>query len=373
MCMASAAAVASSSSDAFAISMPVRSMISGLEIQQRLPDALRDLRLITAYGRCTNPGFPGCCAESRPVRWCRNSPSRYTTWTPGSSPRSIAIRGGTPCSFRAAGRRRAWQTDAGRNGFGDQLVQGADADTLEHGVDIPAVADPDGGRKTDDWTWWTGQWFCGAKVRNPGTGMTLVTRNHYFSNWKFAFFPWDRLSPLLIFLLLPLPYRPRGIHRSWSTVKTMIVKSVDLKDFTIAYGRWVKNRLCTIDPYRVFSISHADGTERVIYERDSLDPVDFSVNKCACSSGASRMPTDIIRTRPIKSRLFSLAAALYFTIYGLVIPPLYATIIGSFSPRIEKYQTDINLLNVSEYREGYERKARDRRSECIDRRHGRIL
>ena len=29
----------------------------------------------------------------------------------------------------------------------------------------------------------------------------------------------------------------------------------------------------------MFSISYADGTERVIYERDSLDPVDFSVEQ----------------------------------------------------------------------------------------------
>ena len=46
-----------------------------------------------------------------------------------------------------------------------------------------------------------------------------------------------------------------------------------------------------------------------------------------------------------------MAALLYFYDLWFVIPPLYATtIIGSFSPRIEKYQTDINLLNVSEYR-----------------------
>ena len=36
-------------------------------------------------------------------------------------------------SWQAQGLR---QTNAGGNGFGDQLVQGVDADTFEHGVDI---------------------------------------------------------------------------------------------------------------------------------------------------------------------------------------------------------------------------------------------
>ena len=46
MAIASAAAVASSSSDAFAIGRPVRSDDHGLEFEQRLEPPLRDLRLV---------------------------------------------------------------------------------------------------------------------------------------------------------------------------------------------------------------------------------------------------------------------------------------------------------------------------------------
>jgi hypothetical protein len=144
--------------------------------------------------------------------------------------------------------------------------------------------------------------------------------------------------------------------------RQLIVKSVDLKDFTIAYRTLDKNRLRTIDPYRVFSISYADGTERVIYQSDSLDPVDFTPDQMRMFIRGEQDADRYYRNTPNKAAAFLIGGgASYFTIYGLVIPPLYATVVGSFSPRIEKYRTDINLLNVSEYREGYERKARDRK------------
>ena len=49
--IASAAAVPSSSSDAFAVGRPVRSDDDGLEVQQRLEPALGDLRLVRRVGR----------------------------------------------------------------------------------------------------------------------------------------------------------------------------------------------------------------------------------------------------------------------------------------------------------------------------------
>ena len=170
------------------------------------------------------------------------------------------------------------------------------------------------------------------------------------------------LSGLLLFFLISLvPARAQDTLLLINGHK-MVVKSVDLKDYTIAYRTLGKNRLRTIDPYRVFSIVYADGTERVIYERDSLDPVDFSVEQMRMFIRGEQDADRYYKNTTNKVAAFLIGGgASYFTIYGLVIPPLYATIIGSFSPRIEKYQTDINLLNVSEYREGYERKARDRK------------
>lgn len=48
--------------------------------------------------------------------------------------------------------------------------------------------------------------------------------------------------------------------------------------------------------------------------------------------------------------------------YGLAVPPLYATIVGAFSPKMEKQKvSDPALLQNNIYREGYEKKARDRK------------
>lgn len=170
------------------------------------------------------------------------------------------------------------------------------------------------------------------------------------------------LSGLLLFFLISLvPARAQDTLLLINGHK-MVVKSVDLKDYTIAYRTLGKNRLRTIDPYRVFSIVYADGTERVIYERDSLDPVDFSVEQMRMFIRGEQDAAKYYHNTPNKVAAFLIGGgASYFTIYGLIIPPLYATVVGSFSPKIEKYRTDINLLNVSEYREGYERKARDRK------------
>ena len=80
--------------------------------------------------------------------------------------------------------------------------------------------------------------------------------------------------------------------------KIIVAKSVDLKDYTIAYRSLEKDaKLRTIDPEKVFSIKYRDGSERVIYRSDSLDPIDF---------------------------------------YGILGPPLFATVFGSFSPNVEK-------------------------------------
>ena len=184
----------------------------------------------------------------------------------------------------------------------------------------------------------------------------------FFVTLKLATQHMKVLSGLLLFFLISLvPARAQDTLLLINGHK-MVVKSVDLKDYTIAYRTLGKNRLRTIDPYRVFSIVYADGTERVIYERDSLDPVDFSVEQMRMFIRGEQDAAKYYHNTPNKVAAFLVGGgASYFTIYGLIIPPLYATVVGSFSPKIEKYQTDINLLNVSEYREGYERKARDRK------------
>lgn len=170
------------------------------------------------------------------------------------------------------------------------------------------------------------------------------------------------LSGLLLFFLFTLvPARAQDTLLLINGHK-MVVKSIELNDYTISYRTPGKNRLRTINPYRVFSIVYADGTERVIYQRDSLDQADFSIEQMRMFIRGEQDADRYYRNTPNKIAATLIGAgASYFTIYGLVIPPLYATVVGSFSPKIENHRADSLLLHISEYREGYERKARDRK------------
>ncbi|MCC7232256.1 MAG: hypothetical protein IT242_04885 [Bacteroidia bacterium] len=147
--------------------------------------------------------------------------------------------------------------------------------------------------------------------------------------------------------------------------KTLIVKSVELKDYTIAYRTLnsQKSRLRTMDPERVYSIKYHDGTEKVIYVRDTLDPVDFTAEQMRWfitgEQDADRYFKNHLNTGIAFAFGFGSALGAF---YGLLGPPLYSTVVGSFSPNMKKQKvSDPAYLQISEYKEGYERKARDRK------------
>ena len=124
-----------------------------------------------------------------------------------------------------------------------------------------------------------------------------------------------------------------------------------------------KSKLKTIDPERIFSIRYRDGSERVIYTTDSLDPVDFKPEEMRMFIKGEQDADKYFKSNLNKGAAFVIGAGgglLGF--YGLAVPPLYSTIVGSFSPRLEKQKvSDPALLQNNSYREGYERKARDRK------------
>lgn len=108
----------------------------GLEIQQGFQTPLRDLRLIRRIG-----GVPTRVFQDVALNHARYD--GVVIAHPDIRLEHLVLRRDR-LQFAEElvllqGSRQAqslWQTDAGGNGFGDQLVQGADADTLEHGVDI---------------------------------------------------------------------------------------------------------------------------------------------------------------------------------------------------------------------------------------------
>lgn len=186
--------------------------------------------------------------------------------------------------------------------------------------------------------------------------------------------------------------------------KVIPAKSVDLKDYTIAYRKpGDGSKLKTIDPERVFSIQYGDGSERIIYTPDTLDPMEFTVSQMRNFIKGEQEASRFYKSTTNKGLAFVVGGgASILGFYGLAIPPLYSTVIGSFSPNLNKleakqeqaekrlmtvknlsnvtdadYQhelmkaeknlrknlafTDKSMIQVSEFREGYERKVRDRK------------
>ncbi len=123
--------------------------------------------------------------------------------------------------------------------------------------------------------------------------------------------------------------------------KTIIARSVDLKDYTIAYRKFDNGaKLKRIDPERVFSIKYHDGKERIVYRSDSLDPIDFSVSEMQLFIKGEKDARQFYRNVSVKG--FGLAtgvASCYFGFYGIIGTPLVSTFIGSFSPNVEKRLT----------------------------------
>lgn len=78
--------------------------------------------------------------------------------------------------------------------------------------------------------------------------------------------------------------------------KTILVRSVDLKDYTIAYRKMdPKSKLKTIDPERIFQF--VTGMEVSVLSTQPTPLIRSILNpkKCGCSSKVNRMPTNILR------------------------------------------------------------------------------
>mgnify|MGYP003337886425 CR=1 FL=1 len=72
---------------------------------------------------------------------------------------------------------------------------------------------------------------------------------------------------------------------------------------------------------------------------------------------------DLYKNNINKAAAFAVGAgSSFFTIYGLVIPPLYATAVGAFTPKMNLSDlSDSPYINDTYYCEGYQKKMRDRK------------
>jgi hypothetical protein len=141
------------------------------------------------------------------------------------------------------------------------------------------------------------------------------------------------------------------------------VRNVELKDNRISFQRMTREKRKKIDPYKVFSVQFQDGHEQVIFVSDPLDPNDFKPEEMRMFIRGEQDAKIYYHNvgNKIASGLVGAGSGL-LTIYGLVVPALYSTIVGSFSPNVQKHDvSDPALRDNLNYREGYERKCRDRK------------
>lgn len=141
------------------------------------------------------------------------------------------------------------------------------------------------------------------------------------------------------------------------------VKNVELKDNKVSFQLLNKDKRKKIHPERVFSVQYADGSEHIVFEPDPLDPSDFKPEEMRLFIKGEQDANLYYHNtgNKIVSAAIGAGSGL-LSIYGLVVPALYSTIVGSFSPNVKKHEvSDPSLRDNLNYREGYERKCRDRK------------
>ena len=145
--------------------------------------------------------------------------------------------------------------------------------------------------------------------------------------------------------------------------KLIPFRYIESNGFDIVYRTPERNKLKKIDPERVFAIQYMDGRERVVFQRDTLDPLEFTEEEMRLFIKGEQDASRLYHNNWNKVGGFTAGvASSYFGFYGLVGPFLYTTLFGAFTPNVEKIEgVDPELIKIPEYREGFEKKARDRK------------
>jgi hypothetical protein len=145
--------------------------------------------------------------------------------------------------------------------------------------------------------------------------------------------------------------------------KIIEVKNVELSGYKIAYRTFEKNKLRKVDTERVFSIQYANGSEKVVYTANPADSLEYTVPQLRMFVKGEHDAGVFYNNSLNKEAAFLVGAgASFFAIYGLVGPPLYSTIVGAFSPDMDKVEVSEPSLRLDpDYREGYKSKVRNRK------------
>jgi hypothetical protein len=141
------------------------------------------------------------------------------------------------------------------------------------------------------------------------------------------------------------------------------VLQVQEKSIKYRTGGTDKKKIHSIKPYRVFAINKSDGTEELIFKPDSLDEPEFNLSQFRMFIKGEQAAQTGYNNKLNKVVAFVLgAAASNLDIYGLIVPALYSSIVGSVSPDINKLRNaDPALINNVDYQEGYLKVVRDKK------------
>lgn len=145
--------------------------------------------------------------------------------------------------------------------------------------------------------------------------------------------------------------------------RKIYTKIVEVNSQSIIYKHSsdIKERNKSIILARVFSIE-SGGKEEVLYKPDPMDPELFTMDEMRMfikgEQEAMRFyDNDLLKAM---SLTVGVASGYFGFFYGLIGPPLFTTVVGSFSPRMSKQKvTDPELLNNPDFVEGYSKKVRD--------------
>jgi hypothetical protein len=145
--------------------------------------------------------------------------------------------------------------------------------------------------------------------------------------------------------------------------RKIYTKIVEVNNQSVIYKHFtnIKERNKSIMLVRIFSIESC-GKEEVVYSPDPLDPELFTVEQMRMFIKGEQEAMRFYESTPTKivSVVVGAASGYFGFFYGLIGPPLFTTIVGSFSPNMSKVKvTDPSLINDPDFTEGYAKKVRD--------------
>jgi hypothetical protein len=173
------------------------------------------------------------------------------------------------------------------------------------------------------------------------------------------------ISPAFIILFTVLSWKT-SLSQDVLTLyngRKIYTKIVEVNAESIIYKRStnIKEKNKSILLNRVFSIE-ANGVEQVIYKEDLMDPEMFTLEEMRSFIKGEQEAMRFYENNTLKvaSVAVGMASGYFGFFYGLIFPPLFTTIVGSFSPRMPKQKvTDPALLSNPDFCEGYSKKVRD--------------